>query len=201
MGARLAQEAPVEADVVIPIPNCAQDAALGYARASRIPYDRGFTVSHYAGRSFIMPEQVQRDLAVRMKLNVIKPNVEGKRLIVVEDSIVRGTTTRGKIGALRGAGAKEIHLRVASPPIRHPCYFGIDFPSREELIANTRSVDEIRDYLGVDSLHYLSMEGMLSCVRSPRSHCTACFSGHYPMPVDRPVSKFALEKHQLQMFE
>jgi amidophosphoribosyltransferase len=201
MGARLAREAPVEADVVVPIPNCAQDAALGYARASGIPYERGFTVSHYAGRSFIMPEQGQRDLAVKMKLNVIKPNVDGKRLVVVEDSIVRGTTTRGKIGALRSAGAKEIHLRVASPPIRHPCYFGIDFPSREELIANTRSVDAIRDYLGVDSLHYLSMEGMLSCVDAPRSHCTACFSGQYPMPVDRPVTKFALEKHQLRMFE
>src|SRR5690606_20991324 len=119
-------------------------------------------------------EQGQRDLAVKMKLNVIKPNVAGKRLIVVEDSVVRGTTTRGKIGALRSAGAKEIHLRVASPPIRHPCYFGIDFPNGQELIANTRSVEEIRDYLGVDSLHYLSLEGMLSCVNSPESRCTAC---------------------------
>jgi amidophosphoribosyltransferase len=143
-----------------------------------------------------------RDLAVRVKLNVIKENVAGKRLIVVEDSVVRGTTTRGKIGALRRAGAREIHLRVASPPIRHGCYFGIDFPNPGELIANKRTVDEIRDYLGVDSLHYLSIEGMLSCVKHPPDHyCTACFSGKYPMSVDQPVSKFALERDQLRMFE
>ena len=202
MGAQLAREAPVEADVVVPIPNCARCAAIGYSHESKIAYERGFTVSHYAGRSFIMPQQTQRDLAVKMKLNVIKENVRGKRLIVVEDSVVRGTTTRGKVGALRAAGAKEIHLRVASPPIRHPCYFGIDFPTPGELIANTRTVAEIRDYLGVDTLHYLSIEGMLSCVSHPPDHyCTACFSGHYPMPVDHPVSKFALERHQLQMFE
>ncbi len=202
MGAQLAKESPVEADAVVAIPNCARCAALGYAKVSGIPYERGFTTSHYAGRSFIMPEQDQRDLAVKMKLSVIKSNVRSKRLVVVEDSVVRGTTTRGKIGALRKAGAKEIHLRVASPPIRHPCYFGIDFPTPGELIANTRSVDEIRDYLGVDSLHYLSLEGMLSCVQHPDEHyCNACFSGRYPMPVDRPVSKFALEKHQLRMFE
>jgi len=202
MGARLAREAPVEADVVMPIPNCARCAALGYARESGIPYERGFTVSHYAGRSFIMPEQIQRDLAVRMKLNVIKENVRGRRLVVVEDSVVRGTTTRGKIGALRRAGAREIHLRVASPPIRHPCYFGIDFPTRDELIACTRDIDQIRDYLEVDSLHYLSVEGMLTCVKHPPTHyCTACFTGRYPMPVDHPVSKFALERYQLRMFE
>jgi amidophosphoribosyltransferase len=202
MGAQLAREAPVDADVVVPVPNCARCAALGYSHESKIPYERGFTVSHYAGRSFIMPEQTQRDLAVRMKLNVIKDNIRGQRVIVVEDSVVRGTTTRGKMGALRDAGAKEIHLRVASPPIRHPCYFGIDFPTPGELIANTRTVEEIRDYLGVDSLHYLSIEGMLSCVKHPpRNYCTACFSGQYPMPVDHPVSKFALERHQLRMFE
>jgi amidophosphoribosyltransferase len=202
MGAQLAREAPVEADAVIPIPNCARCAAIGYADESKIPYGRGFTVSHYAGRSFIMPEQTQRDLAVKMKLNVIKDNIRDRRLIVVEDSVVRGTTTRGKIGALRRAGAREIHLRVASPPIRFPCYFGIDFPTQNELIANTRKVEEIRDYLGVDSLHYLSIEGMLSCVKHPaRNYCTACFSGQYPMPVDHPVSKFALERHQLRMFE
>lgn len=202
MGAQLAREAPVEADAVIPIPNCARCAAHGYSHASGIPYERGFVTNHYIGRSFIMPEQGQRDLVVKMKLNVIRQNVEGQRLIVVEDSVVRGTTTRGKIGALKKAGAAEIHLRVASPPIRHPCYFGIDFPTPQELIANQRSVDEIRDYLGVDSLHYLSLEGMLECVRHDNRHyCTACFSGKYPMPVDFPVSKFALERHQLRMFE
>jgi amidophosphoribosyltransferase len=192
MGARLAREAPVDADMVIPVPNCARCAAIGYARESGILFERGFTVSHYTGRSFIMPEQKLRDLAVRMKLNVIKDTVCGQRLIVVEDSVVRGTTTRGKIGALRKAGAKEIHLRVASPPIRYPCYFGIDFPDPSELIANNRTIEQIRDYLGVDSLHYLSLEGMLACVKHPGEHyCTACFSGRYPMVVDHPVSKLA----------
>lgn len=202
MGRRLAQEAPVAADAVIPVPNCARCAALGYSEESGLPYARGFVTSHYAGRSFIMPEQAMRDAAVKMKLNVIKQTVRGKRLVVVEDSVVRGTTTRGKIGALRRAGAREIHLRVASPPIRHPCFFGIDFPTQHELIAHGRSVDEIREYLGVDSLHYLSLEGMLSCVKGPPTHyCTACFSGHYPMPVHEPVDKFALERYQLHMFQ
>jgi amidophosphoribosyltransferase len=202
MGAQLAKEAPVDADNVVPIPTCAICAALGYSETSGIPYGRAYTTSHYAGRSFIMPEQGQRNLAVKMKLNVIKDNIKGKRLIVVEDSIVRGTTTRGKIGELRKAGAKEIHMRVASPPIRYGCYFGIDFPTREELIANERSVEEIRDYLEVDSLHYLSLEGMLSCVKhDDRHYCTACWSGQYPMAVDQPVSKFGLERHQLKMFE
>lgn len=202
MGRQLAREAPVDADYVVPIPNCARCAAMGYSNESGIGLGRAFTTSHYVGRSFIMPEQNQRNLVVKMKLNVIKPTVRGKRLIVVEDSVVRGTTTRGKINALRNAGAKEVHLRVASPPIRHPCYFGIDFPTREELVAHERSVEEIRDYLEVDSLHYLSIEGMLQSVKhDPRHYCTACFSGQYPMTVDHPVGKFALERFQLQMFE
>lgn len=202
MGAQLANESRVDADCVVPIPTCAKCAALGYSEASGMPYSRAFTTSHYAGRSFIIPEQGQRNLAVKMKLNVIRDSVKDKRLIVVEDSIVRGTTTRGKIGELRKAGAKEIHMRVASPPIRHGCFFGIDFPTREELIANGRSVEEIRDYLEVDSLHYLSLEGMLSCVKhDDRHYCTACWSGQYPMPVDQSVSKFGLERHQPKMFE
>jgi len=202
MGGRLAKESPVDIDMVTPIPNCARCAAMGYSRASGQAYGRAFTVSHYAGRSFIMPEQDMRDLAVKMKLNVIKRNVRDKRLVVVEDSVVRGTTTRGKIGALKKVGAKEIHLRVASPPIRYPCYFGIDFPDPSQLIANNRTVDEIRDYLGVDSIRYLSLEGMLSCVKHPPDHyCTACFSGKYPMEVDHPVSKLAFEPDQLKMFE
>ena len=167
MGRRLAEEAPVEADLVVPIPTCAQCAAVGYAQASGIPYGRAFTTSHYIGRSFILPTQAGRDMAVKLKLNVIGEAVAGKRLVVVEDSVVRGTTTRGKIGTLRQAGAREIHLRVASPPIRHPCYFGIDFPNQKELVAHERSVADIRDYLGVDSLPYLSLEGMLSGVEMP----------------------------------
>jgi amidophosphoribosyltransferase len=201
MGERLAREAPVEADIVVPIPTAGQCAAVGYSRESGIPYGRAFTTSHYAGRSFILPTQSSRDMTVKMKLNIIKDAVKGKRLVVVEDSVVRGTTTRGKIGTLRKAGAKEIHLRVASPPIRHPCYFGIDFPDQSKLIAHTRSVDEIREFLGVDSLHYLSHEGMLSCVKmDPEKYCTACFSGDYPIDVTEPVEKFALERVQLKMF-
>ncbi len=201
MGEQLAKEAPVEADLVVPVPTCAQCAAVGYARGSKIPYGRAFTTSHYAGRSFILPTQSGRDMAVKMKLNVIKEAVAGQRLVVVEDSIVRGTTTKGKIGALREAGAAEIHLRVASPPIRHPCYFGIDFPDQRKLIAHTRSVDEIRTYLKVDSLYFLSHEGMLSCVRMDRDkYCTACFSGEYPMDVVEPVEKFAMDRGQLKMF-
>jgi amidophosphoribosyltransferase len=201
LGRRLAAEAPVDADLVVPIPTCAQCAATGYAHESGIPYGRAFTTSHYSGRSFIMPTQPGRDMAVKIKLSVIKEAVKGKRLIVVEDSVVRGTTTRGKIGALRDAGAKEIHLRVASPPIRHPCYFGIDFPSQKELIAHKRSVEKTRSYLGVDSLHYLSLEGMLSCVKMAKEkYCTACFSGDYPINVEEPVEKFAMERGQLRMF-
>ena len=194
-GRELATESPVDADLIIPVPNCARCAAIGYSETSGLPLGRGFTTSHYMGRSFIMPTQSERDLAVRMKLNVIREAVQGKRLVVVEDSVVRGTTTRGKMGALRKAGAKEIHLRVASPPIRHPCYFGIDFPDPKELIARARSVEEIREYLEVDSLAYLSMEGMLRSARhAPGDYCTACFSGSYPMTVDKPIDKLDLEK-------
>jgi len=202
MGRQLAREAPIDADLCVPIPNAGQCAATGYARESGIPYGRAFTTSHYSGRSFIMPTKEGRDLTVRMKLNVIREAVRGQRLVVVEDSVVRGTTTRGKIGALRDAGAKEVHLRVASPPIRHGCYFGIDFPDQNELIANGRSVEEIRKFLGVDSLAYLSHDGMLNSVALPREkYCTACFSGIYPINVDEPVEKFALERVQLRMFE
>lgn len=202
MGRRLAIEAPApDADVVVPIPSGGQCAAVGFAEQSGIPYGRAFTTSHYSGRSFILPNQSAREMRVKMKLNVIKEAVRGKSIVVVEDSIVRGTTTRGKIGALRAAGVSAIHMRVASPPIRHPCYFGIDFPDPHELIANQRTVDEIREFLGVDSLYYLSHEGMTSCVHTAREkYCTACFSGAYPMDVAEPVEKFALEKTQLKMF-
>ncbi|MBL8877938.1 MAG: amidophosphoribosyltransferase [Phycisphaerales bacterium] len=201
-GARLAREAPVDADLVIAIPNCARCAALGYHDESGIPIGRGFTTNHYVGRSFIQPTQLIRDLTVKLKLNPIRAVVEGKRLVVVEDSVVRGTTTRGKIQSLRDAGAKEIHLRVASPPIRHPCFYGIDFPNREELIANQRSVDEIRAYLGVDSLHFLSLAGMLASVAPPGDRfCNACFSGDYPIAIDANFHKHVFEKRQLRMFE
>ncbi|MCG8404570.1 MAG: amidophosphoribosyltransferase [Phycisphaerales bacterium] len=194
-GRQLAREAPAEADYVIPVPNAARCAAIGFSEESGLPRGRGFTTSHYVGRSFIMPTQRQRDLVVRMKLNVIRDVVRGRRLVVVEDSVVRGTTTRGKMGALRKAGAKEIHLRVASPPIRHPCYFGLDFPSQQELIATDRKIEAIRDYLEVDSLAYLTLDGMLSCAKQhATNYCTACFSGNYPMVVDSPQDKAGFEK-------
>jgi amidophosphoribosyltransferase len=201
MGRALAREAPVEADLVIAVPNCARCAALGYHEVSGIPIGRGFTTNHYVGRSFIQPTQSIRDLTVKLKLNPIRGSVAGKRLVVVEDSVVRGTTTRGKMDSLRAAGAREIHLRVASPPIRHPCYYGIDFPSREELVANKREVHEIRDFLGVDSLAYLSLEGMLAAARTDNGDfCHACFSGDYPIPIDPGFQKDIFEKHQLRLF-
>jgi amidophosphoribosyltransferase len=202
MGRQLAIEAPVEADIVIPIPDSGRSAALGYSKQSGIPFEEGIVPNRYVGRSFIQPSQQMRDLAVQMKLIVIPEVVRGKRIVVVEDSIVRGTTTRGKILALRRAGAKEIHMRVSCPPIRHPCFYGIDFPTPTELIANGRTVDQIRDFIEVDSLHYLSLDGMLSCLGQPvPNYCTACWSGRYPIPVDNTVSKFGLERHQMKMFE
>lgn len=202
MGAALAREAPADADLVIAVPNCARCAALGYHEVSGIPIGRGFTTNHYIGRSFIQPTQSIRDLTVRLKLNPIRGSVVGKRLVVVEDSIVRGTTTRGKMQSLRDAGAREIHLRVASPPIRHPCYYGIDFPSREELIAHDRTVAQIRDYLGVDSLAYLSLEGMLAApqVALARDFCHACFTGEYPISIDPTFQKDLFERRQLRFF-
>lgn len=202
MGCQLAVEAPVDADIVIPIPDSGRSAALGYAKQSCIPFEEGIVPNRYVGRSFIQPSQHMRDLAVQMKLIVIPEVVKDKRIIVVEDSIVRGTTTRGKILALRRAGAKEIHMRVSCPPIRHPCFFGIDFPTPTELIANGRTVDQIKDFIEVDSLAYLSLDGMLKCLGKPASHyCTACWSGRYPIPVDSAQSKFGMERHQMKMFE
>ena len=202
MGRALAREAPADADLVIAVPNCARCAALGYHEASGIPIGRGFTTNHYVGRSFIQPTQVIRDLTVRLKLNPIRGTVAGRRLAVIEDSVVRGTTTRGKMQSLRSAGAKEIHLRVASPPIRHPCYYGIDFPSRNELAADGRTLEQIRQYLGVDSLAYLSLEGMLAAAKAAtHDFCHACFSGDYPIPIDPTFQKDVFERRQLRFFD
>lgn len=201
MGRALAEEAPVDADCVIPMPDSGRSAALGFAQGSGLPYREGIVPNRYVGRTFIQPTQAQRNAAVQLKLNVVNEIVADRRIIVVDDSIVRGTTTRGKMNQLRRAGAREIHFRVSCPPIRHACYFGIDFPDPAQLIANNRTVDEIRDYLGVDSLHFLSIEGMLNAVSQPNDHyCTACWSGEYRLDVSRPIGKLELEKHQLQMF-
>jgi len=201
LGETLAKESPVEADYVIPMPDSGRSAALGYARASNIPYREGIVPNRYVGRTFIQPDQKERTAAVQLKLNVVPDVVSGKRIVVVDDSIVRGTTTRGKMTQLRRAGAKEIHLRISCPPIRHACYFGIDFPDPSKLIANSRSIEEIREFLDVDSLQYLSLEGMLSCVsRPPGQYCSACFTGDYRLNVVKPVSKLDLEPYQLRMF-
>jgi len=194
LGERLAAEHPVEADVVVAVPDSGIPAALGYARASGIPFDYGFIRNHYVGRTFIQPAQSRRGLDVRIKLNAIADVVRGKRVVVVDDSIVRGNTSRTRLSMLREAGAREIHLRISSPPIRHPCYFGIDFPTAAELAAHERTVEEVRAMIGVDSLGYLSVEGLLAAVTGPPEHyCAACFTGDYPCAVPEPVDKLALE--------
>jgi len=201
MGRQLAREAPVAADFVMPMPDSGRSAAMGFAKESGIEFEEGIVPNRFVGRTFILPGQAQRDRAVAMKLNIIADVVDGKRVVIVEDSVVRGTTTRSKMRALRRAGAKEIHLRVSCPPIRHPCFYGIDFPTSEELIAHNRSVDQIRDFLEVDSLAYLSLEGMLACMKRPKKdYCTACWSGHYKIPIDQPQTKFSFERDQLKMF-
>jgi amidophosphoribosyltransferase len=201
LGRRLAIEAPVEADHVMPMPDSGRSAALGFAQQSNIPFEEGIVPNRFVGRTFILPDQGERDRAVAMKLNIIPDCVRDKRIVIVEDSVVRGTTTRSKMRAIRRAGAKEIHLRVSCPPIRNPCFYGIDFPTKQELIAHNRTVKEIEQFLEVDSLAYLSLEGMLSCMNRPSDdYCTACWSGEYKIPIDNPQSKFSFERDQLQMF-
>jgi len=200
MGEILARESPVDADYVVPMPDSGRSAAIGYAQASGLPYREGIVPNRYVGRTFIKPTQKQRLNAVRLKLNVIGEIVRGKRLIIVDDSIVRGTTTKAKIEQLRLAGAKEIHLRISCPPIRHPCYFGVDFATRDQLIANGKTVEQIRQFLGVDSLAYLSLAGMLSAMKRPApNYCTACYSGDYRIDVDHPSVTERLTP-QLTMF-
>ena len=202
LGRQLAIEHPADADVVIPVPDSGISAALGFAEQSKIPFDMGLVRSHYVGRTFIAPDQRLREIAVNLKLQVIKDVVGGKRLVVVDDSIVRGTTTRGKIRALRQAGAREIHMRVSCPPIRHPCFYGVDFPTKEELLANNRDLDEIKEFLEVDTIGYISLAGQLGCATFPPDHyCTACWTGHYPIPVHVAVNKFAMEHYQMRMFD
>lgn len=202
MGRQLAREAPVDADFVMPMPDSGRSAALGYAKESSIPFEEGIVPNRFVGRTFILPNQLQRDRAVAMKLNIIPDVVKDKRIIIVEDSVVRGTTTRSKMRALRRAGASEIHLRVSCPPIRHPCFYGIDFPTSEELIAHNRTVEQIAEYLEVDSLAYLTLDGMLDCLRpyAKNEFCTACWSGKYKVPIDQPQTKFSFERDQLRMF-
>ncbi len=181
MGRELAKELPVEADMVVPVPDSGVAAALGYAEASGIPFELGIIRNHYVGRTFIEPTQEIRDLKVKMKLNPIKEVIKGKRLIVIDDSIVRGTTSKKIVNILKEFGAKEVHMRISAPPTTGPCFYGVDTPTKEELIASKMSVEETRDYIGADSLAYLSIEGLLRSVGNDQSYCMACFDGNYPV--------------------
>jgi amidophosphoribosyltransferase len=182
-GKVLAMEAAVSADVVIPVPDSGNMAALGYALQARIPFDMGFVRSHYVGRSFIEPTQESRQAAVEMKLSVVHEVVAGKRVVVVDDSIVRGTTSQTLVKMLREAGAREVHMRISSPPVTHPCLYGIDTPTREELLGAYHSVEDMRQIIGADTLAFLSHEGMLGVINGSRQNtfCSACFTGRYPL--------------------
>ncbi|MGO1684475.1 MAG: amidophosphoribosyltransferase [Brachybacterium sp.] len=190
MGRQLAREHPVEADLVIPTPESGTPAAIGYAQESGIPYGQGMVKNAYVGRTFIQPSQTIRQLGIRLKLNPLREVVAGKRLVVIDDSIVRGNTQRAVVRMLREAGAAEVHVRISSPPVRWPCFYGIDFASRAELIANGLGIEEIARSLGADSLGYISEEGMIEATAQPEEAlCTACFSGKYPVALPEPIAR------------
>ncbi len=196
MGEILWREAPVEGDVVIAVPDSGNAAAAGYSKASGIPKDDGLIKNRYVARTFIQPGQELRKHGLRLKFNPLREVVAGKRLVVVDDSIVRGNTTRQIVQMLRDAGAAEVHMRVSAPPIRHPCHYGIDMSTSQEMVAHNRTVEEIAEELGCDSLAYLSLDGVYEAIRSTRAtHCDACFSGDYPLErTDEANGKFALEE-------
>jgi len=192
MGEILAKEAKIAADFVMPFPDSGNYAAIGYSNASGIPLEMGMIRNHYVGRTFIQPTQSMRDFSVRVKLNPVRSLLKGKRVIIVEDSIIRGTTGRSRVQSLRAAGAAEIHMVVSCPPTRHACYYGIDFPSSSQLIAADNTVDGIREYLGLDSLTYLSVEGMVEATGLSRDNfCLACYNGEYPIEPDKNFTKDA----------
>ena len=194
MGEGLAQEHPVDADLVMGVPDSATAAGIGYARYSNIPLCEGLLKNRYVGRTFIEPDQRIRDLGVKLKFNPLPQLLAGKRMVVIDDSIVRGTTTPQVVRLLRRAGAKEVHMRICAPPIRYPCFFGVDMATRRELIAARKTVPEIRDFIGADSLGYLSVDGLIRAVSLPRDiFCLACFTGDYPIPVQLEWDKLALE--------
>jgi amidophosphoribosyltransferase len=195
MGRQLAREFPIQADVVVPVPDSGNCAALGYSLESGIPFEMAFVRNHYVGRSFLQPSQLIRDFDVRVKLNLITELVKGKRVIVVDDSIVRGTTCKTRVNNLKEAGAKEVHVLVSCPPHMHPCVYGIDFPDRSKLMAANHSLEEIRKYLNADSLYYLSKEGLVKATGLPAdSFCMACYDGNYPVSYDPAVDKHTIER-------
>jgi len=197
MGAELAQKYPVSADLAMGVPDSATSAGIGYSRQSGIPIDEGLIRNRYVGRTFIEPDQRIRDLGVKLKFNPLPHTLKDKRLVVVDDSIVRGTTTPSVVRLLRRAGAKEVHMRICAPPIRYPCFFGVDMATRQELIAAQKTIPEICDFIGADSLGYLSIERLIKAVALPKdTFCLACFTGDYPIPVQLEMDKLALETMQ-----
>lgn len=197
MGRQLAREHRIEADIVVPVPDSGNCAALGYSLESGIPFEMAFVRNHYVGRSFLQPSQFIRDFNVRVKLNLIGDLVRGKRVIIVDDSIVRGTTSKARVTSLKEAGAKEVHVLVSCPPHMNPCVYGIDFPERSKLMAATNTQEEIRRFLNADSLGYISLEGMVAATGHPRnSFCLACYDGNYPVPYDPMVDKHIIERRR-----
>jgi amidophosphoribosyltransferase len=196
MGRLLADEAPTDADMVIPVPDTGHSAAQGFAEASGIPYGEGMLKNRYVGRTFIEPSQTIRERGVKLKLNPIPDSVRSKRLVVVDDSIVRGTTTRQIVQTLREAGATEVHMRITSPPVRWPCFYGIDMSTRQELVASDLSVEQVAEFIGADSLAYLSLDALVEATGADKAgYCRACFDGEYPIPIpDRTPTKLLLEK-------
>lgn len=194
LGRRLAERHPIAADVVIAIPDSSNSAAQGYAEAAGLPFEHGLIRNHYVGRTFIRPGQESRVSAVRTKFNAVRNLLEGRRVIAVDDSIVRGTTSRKLVELIRRAGAKEVHFRVASPPVTHPCHYGIDTPSRSELIASSQSVEEIRRFIGADTLAYVELEDLAATVREPNRYCYACWTGEYPTAVPEEVNSTPFDR-------
>jgi amidophosphoribosyltransferase len=200
MGRQLARERPIAADLVVPVPDSGNCAALGYSLESGVPFEMAFVRNHYVGRSFLQPTQLIRDFDVRVKLNLITELVKDKRVIVVDDSIVRGTTCKTRVNNLKQAGAKEVHVLVSCPPHMNPCVYGIDFPDRSKLMAANHSIEEIRKYLKADSLHYLSQEGMVKATGLPKdAFCMACYDGNYPVPYDPAIDKLIIERRNGQV--
>jgi amidophosphoribosyltransferase len=197
MGKALAEEWPVEADIVMPVPDSGNISALGYSEKLDIPFEMGLIRNHYVGRTFIEPQSQIRDFGVRVKLNAVKNIVKGKRVVVIDDSIVRGTTSRKIVKMIRDAGAKEVHVRISSPPSLHPCFYGIDTPTKQELIASTKTVEETGEYIMADSLHYISLDKMMSIFKNTQNnYCKACFDGDYPIPKEHFEPNF----NQLDLF-
>ncbi|MDD2316069.1 MAG: amidophosphoribosyltransferase, partial [Desulfobacterales bacterium] len=196
MGRRLAEEAPASADLVMPFPDSGTYAALGYSEQTGIPFEIGMIRNHYVGRTFIQPAQSMRDFAVRVKLNPVKELLRGKDIVIVDDSIIRGTTVKTRVKALREMGVRRVHMRISGPAHRFPCHYGIDFSTKGELIAAGMPVDALKDYLGLDSLHYLTLDGLMRStgVENPENHfCRACFDGCYPVQCDENLNKNCLE--------